>query len=140
MNINIFIRNVQLYKLGIGELNGRDKKIYNFLVDNLTGLCVYTSDKKPNYLYFGKTIDTIVLSYDSKNQILYIDYDKIWSFFNDNLSMGYVDLESLMRWWVGGGLNLKPKHINELFHYNNMSVGGGLNLKPKHIDYGRNTL
>jgi len=112
MNIEIFKRNIQLSKLGIAELDNFEKKAYDFLVDKLTGLCTYTSDKKPGILYFGKNTDNIVLIYDSQKECLHVDDYKIWSFFERGLSIDYTDTQSLMEWWVGLDLDLKPKYIN----------------------------
>jgi len=112
MDIKIFKRNIQLSKLGIGELDDDEKKIYNFLVDNLSNLQTFISDKNPDELFFGKSRESIVLIYDSKNETLHIDYVKIWSFFRDDLLMERSYIEILIKWWIGVQLNLKPKHIS----------------------------
>jgi len=134
MNVEIFKRNVQLAKLGIAELDGDEKTIYDFLVDNLSNLNTYTSDGEPDWLYFGKTIDTIVLSYDSQKECLCVIYQKIWSFFSANLSMEYPDLHSLMRWWVIDTLDLKLKHIQLSKNITFVEVTDTLDLKLKHIN------
>jgi len=132
MNTEVFKRNVQLSKLGISELDNVEKKVYEFLVNNLTGLCAYTSDKKLGILYFGKSADNIVLCYNLKEEVLHVDYNIIWSFFKYNLSIESFDIDSLIKWWVGMTLNSKPKHISFGLTPYNSSVGGGLDLKPKH--------
>jgi len=114
MNIEIFKRNVQLHKLGITELESSEQKIYQFLIDNLTGLCIYTSDKKPNYLYFGKSQESIVLSYNYIDNYLLISSDNIWHFFSDFLYIQYEDMHSLMRWWMEVILDLKLKDITKI--------------------------
>jgi len=111
MNIDIFKRNLQLYKLGIAELESNEKRIYDFLINNLTNLNLYTSDEHSYIIYFGKTINDIFLNYNSKNGMLMIDYDNIWSFFSDILSMEYSHILQLMRWWVDVALDLKPIYM-----------------------------
>jgi len=125
MNIQIFVRNISLTKLGLTELKGREKRIYEFLMENLSGLNTYTSDKKPKMLYFGKSEEDIVLFCNSESETFYVDTDKIWSFFENGLSMDYSDIKSLIIWWVAMTLNLNiddiirivfPSHINMNFN------------------------
>jgi len=84
MDIGIFKRNIQLYKLGIGELGVDEQKLYDFLTENLWNIDTYISNEYPEMLYFGKNRRSIILCYDSDNRILDV-YDKIWLFFRDDL-------------------------------------------------------
>jgi len=86
MNAQIFIRNVKLAKLGMGELNRNEEKLYKFLMDNLYGLNTYITDEHPDKLYFGKDKGQIILSYSLKNEWLWVKYSDIWSF----LAMFYL--------------------------------------------------
>jgi len=138
MNLEIFIRNVQLAKLGIGELDDDEKKIYNFLVDNLSNLQTFISDKNPDSLYFGKNRESLVLSYNSKNETLYINNKKIWSFFRDDLSIEPSDIATLIKWWVGVELDLKPKDISGEYPLSLIRVGVELDLKPKDTEKEKN--
>ena len=137
MNIEIFKRNISLYKLGIAELDNSERIIYEFLIENLSGLNTYISDKYPDDLYFGKSEKDIILYYDTKNEWLRVKYDNIWSFFKNDLMMEYDNIQSLTKWWVDVTLNLKPKHTNHLEAPISISVDVTLNLKPKHTSSKR---
>jgi len=123
MNLEIFKRNLQLYKLGIAELEGNEKKIYNFLMDNLFGLNTYITDEAPDYSYFGKSTNEIVLRYSLKNELLLVKYSNIWSFFNNDLYMDNDNIEELMEWWVEHTLSLKPCMIHEGFNSKLFQLG-----------------
>jgi len=107
MNVEIFIRNVQLAKLGIAEFNSDEKKTYEFLIDNLSELNTYISYEKPNRLYFGKVPDKIVLEYDLEDEQLWVEYH-IWKY----LIYKHIDIKPLLKWWVKNTLGLNPKHID----------------------------
>ena len=90
MNVDILIRDFKLFRLGTGELDDNEAKIYNFLVDNLCELNTYTSVDIPRvgWLYFGKSeIDIdIVLFYNPKCEDLYVNYG-LWYFLNEDLNI-----------------------------------------------------
>jgi len=133
MNIEKFKRNIQLHKLGIGKLNRKEQKVYNFLANKLKGLCVYKSDKEPNFLYFGKNDDIIVLVYNSNDETLYVDDDEIYTSLEFKTSIQYYDIEPLIRWWVDLVLNLKPKHILPRDIRAWFLLDGAFSFKPKYI-------
>jgi len=119
IDIQIFIRNIQLYKLGITDLEGDEKTIYEFLVSNLSELNRYKlvdeSVDELDTLCFGKSIDKIVLYYKSKIEVLTVDYTEIWLFFSSDLSMESSDIRMLIKWWVAYSLELLPKYITVEF-------------------------
>jgi len=111
MDIDILKRNISLAKLGITKLEGNEKKAYVFLVDNLSGLERYTSNRRLDDLFYGKSINNIVLIYHSNKKWLFVSYDKIWSFFEKELLINVDGVESIIKWWVKNTLDLNPKNI-----------------------------
>jgi len=110
MDVEIFKRNVQLAKLGIAELEGTEKRLYKLLLNTLSELNVYTSDETTDYLYFGKSTSKIVLYYDSKEEALFVHFNRIWRLFRDAL-LNDFKIQMIISWWVGLTLGLKTKDI-----------------------------
>jgi len=108
MNIEATIRSLKLYRLGIGILEGDEKIIYGHLVKNFSELLLFSDETC--YVYFGKTEDKIIISYDSKMNTLYI-VESLWYFFQEHFRINDGDTTTLMEWWIGISLSLKPKHI-----------------------------
>jgi len=133
MNIKKVIRNIQLSKLGISELDSDEKKIYEFLIDNLSKLNTYISDDNPNCVYFGKNIENIVLSYYEKNELLNVSYEKIWSFFSRDTGMIYENIQLLVIWWGENTLNLKVKNSQFIFDNNYIMTERELRKKTNNL-------
>ena len=114
MNIEAFKRNVQLAKLGIGELDRLERKLYDFLIIDLSDLKKYVPDKYPNNIYFGKSKHNILFKYDSQSQWLYVNYG-VWRFLTNDLNIRYIDVPKLISWWVEATFAFKPKHIDNSF-------------------------
>ena len=119
LNLEIFKRNVSMFKLGIAELDMEELKIYEFLITNLSGLKIYTYNRNSDdILFFGKSADSIVLKYNSGLEILWVEYDKIWSYLMGT-ALYYNDAISLISWWVEIeiGVSLLVKEIYSVFTY-----------------------
>jgi len=114
INIKILKRNLQLHKLGIGELDSDEDKLCVFLLNNLSKLKTHKSDMSPNDLYYGKSADEIVLYYEVRKKCLWVEYSEVWSFFSKDLQMEKGDIDLVMLWWVGYTLGLKPKLIDKI--------------------------
>ena len=99
MNIKSFIRNVSLFKLGISELDGNEKRVYGFLMDKTSGLNYYTNEEYPDSYFLGKTEEEIVFLYH-KDTHLEVSYDKIWYFFENKIGIDYNEIQYLIKWWV----------------------------------------
>jgi len=104
-------RNIQLFKLGIGELTGVEVIIYRCLVDNLSGLNTYTLPKYQNCLFFGKDDTSLNVKYNSKESTLYIDTNIIWGFILIREHLSYKDLCSLIKYWINTELNIAPEKV-----------------------------
>jgi len=106
MDVNVFKRNVTLHKLGIGELEGNEKKIYDYMSDVLFGLSKYIQDEF--VIEYGKNKLSIILRYNFKTGVLYVSYNSIWCFFRDELGMRIDDMDNILIWLVGDKLDIKP--------------------------------
>jgi len=114
MDIKIFKRNIQLSKLGINELDKDEKKVHDFLMENLSGLNVYLFKDIPSEIYYGKSIHEIVLCHDLLDEYLLVNDDKIWNFFKNELHMNEYNIVSIISWWLSDIiLNLDPDGILE---------------------------
>jgi len=123
MDIEVFKRNLQLYKLGIAELDGDERRAYDFLINNLSALNTYKFDKYPDLIFFSK-VGIILLVYHLEEKCLEINYHRVWSFFRENLSMVNIEIDSLILWWVQVTLDLTPTHTIYLkYDYNHLIPG-----------------
>lgn len=129
MNLKQLKRDISLSKLGLFDLTGKSKAIIDFLNENLTGLNKYASDSYPNWLFFGKSKRNIVLEYNKENGYLYVDNDKIWSLFKNDLYIENTDIQEIIRWWVVYTLKLKVNYTLVSVNYFWKVVVGTLKLK-----------
>ena len=112
MNVEIFKRNITLHRLGIGELELVEKLVYECLVDNLSRLNKYVLDEHSDYLYFGKSIDEIVLIYNRKDNFLYVRSIIMLPLLGIYPSVNrFSAIQALIIYWVGVTLELKPVGI-----------------------------
>ena len=54
-------------------------------------------NRKPLFYYYQ----------DSKNGYVYINYDRIWVFFNSIFGLNYTESEEIMKVWLGETYNLR---------------------------------
>lgn len=78
----------KLNKIGIKWLN-----------DNYGDLEIFESPEYPNYVFYMKNGKSI-FGYNKKNGVTYINYGKIWSFFENYFSMNYEQIQDLTKAWV----------------------------------------
>jgi len=115
MDFKLFTRNVSLYKLGIGDLVGDDKRIYDFLIENLYNLNTYTESNGD--LDFGKDIDSIVLKYYPSTKKLYILGKYFFKFFDIDSSIGFDLVIIIIKWWVRLTLYINVDYLNYFYDY-----------------------
>ncbi len=99
MKLEQLKREISLNKLGITGMSMKASKILDFLEDNLMGLNKYTHVSDSRYICFGKEKDKLILEYDKERNTLSIDYE-IWSFFDLELSIEYIHIKSILRWYI----------------------------------------
>jgi len=94
-NLEIFN---QLYKLGISELNGIDKRVYGFLIGNLSGLSTCNSTSGDS-IFLHKTTGHL-MEYIIDTKLLKVFFNPIWHFLIDDLNISRPDAKELIRWWI----------------------------------------
>jgi len=115
---NKYIRNIKLHQLGI-DVDMQYIEIYNFLEENLNGLNEFKFGKDPKSLFYGKDKDNIILElYNykepklTKNNTLFVHYDKIWPFFREKYNVHRDDILVLLIWYVSNKFNFNPSNID----------------------------
>jgi hypothetical protein len=107
-------------KLGLGqslEIFGKDilKQTY---IDNPLSLSFLDQFnnlrpvEKDNEIYYVDNDNLPLFSYyiveqDSKNGYYYINYHRIWLFFDDIMGYNYTEIQEIMKEWLGTTYNLR---------------------------------
>ena len=115
MNIEIFKRNIKLQELGIGVLSNKEQKIFDFLNENLTNLNTYTLDKYPGYIFMGKDFENFIIQYHIYDKFLYLKYDRIWAYLENEFNMNYSKSKDILKWWIYDKLDLEVGNITTFF-------------------------
>ena len=93
-----YIDNPESYLVQFNNLNPVDKGDYIYYVDN---------DNLALFSYYKK-------EQESKNGDYYINYYRIWSFFEDVMGYDYTEIQEIMKEWLGTTYNLRgltPFHL-----------------------------
>jgi hypothetical protein len=59
----------------------------------------FETEEYPDYIFFMKDGE-IIFDYYKKNGIVYISYDKIWSFLENFFGLEYEEIQDLTKEWV----------------------------------------
>ena len=59
-----------------------------------------------------------VLFYDKEDEVVYVEYKKIWSFFEDYFDLEYQDVKAITEEWMGETYNLKGVTVDRRFWSN----------------------
>jgi len=70
-----------------------------WLNNNFGDLELYETDREPNYIFYMKNGE-VIFDYDKLNGRAYINYRKIWSFFESIFSMDYRLIQSTITKWL----------------------------------------
>jgi len=129
MNTQIFIRNIQLYKLGLTDLDTLEKEVYDFILINLSDLLCFEDEDYPECLFLGRNSDeVIIIYYNKRTEFLYITCSVIWDFFIDKMKANRSEIKSLVQWWAKNSLGVDPTCVN--FMYFDKLTMAGFNIKP----------
>lgn len=82
-----------------------DRLAINWLNDNYGNLESYKSKKYPDFIYYKKGKE-VIFDYNKNNGYVFVNYDKIWSFFELYFSMDSQQIEDITTVWVGEHYNL----------------------------------
>jgi hypothetical protein len=91
----------------VGTGNSLKEYCINWLNDNFSDMDVVQSKDKPGYILYRYVDKNNILVYDKKNEYVYINYNKIWSFFENYFSMESEEIQELTQEWLSEAYNLK---------------------------------
>ena len=77
----------------------KDFIIKNYLNKEYSGLVRYKTNKHSNIIFFMKDGE-VIFEYKIKNGVVYISYNKIWSFLESFFGLKYEEIQSLTKEWV----------------------------------------
>ena len=85
-----------------------------------------TPVEKDNKIYYvDKDRLPLIMYYpDRKNSIVYIDFYRIWSFFERVIGLKYEDIQGIMREWLEDTYNLRGL-THEHYYSNSVALVGG---------------
>jgi len=70
------------------------------------------STEVENWTLFRYEKGKILMIYDRKTDIVYIDYDQIWSVLRNDFGLNYDDTQQVTEEWVGVAYNLRGVTTN----------------------------
>jgi hypothetical protein len=66
----------------------------------------YELGNYPDYIFYMKDGE-VILQYNKKNGVVYISYDKIWSFLDSFFGLEYEEIQNLIKIWLEEHYNLR---------------------------------
>ena len=97
MGIKGIIREIEISRVLNQPLDGDALVIQTFFNDLLNGLEIDTLDKYPDSIFFIKNGHDVYMEQDYKNERLFCSYNRIWSFFEGDLSLDYQEISDLIK-------------------------------------------
>ena len=79
--------------------NKRNQIVIKWLNSKYGDLTPYETEKYPDYIFFMKDGE-VVFDYDEKNKVIFISYDKIWSYLKNFFGLEYEEIQDLTKEWV----------------------------------------
>ena len=73
--------------------------IKNYLNKEYSGLVRYETDGWKDYIFFMKD-GKVIYEYNKKNGVVYLSYDKIWSFLSSFFGLEFEEIQVLTKEWV----------------------------------------
>jgi len=72
-----------------------------------TNLDVVQSEEKPDWELYRYEKGNNIMIYDRKNDYVFIDYHKIWSFLEKGFDLNYSEIQQLTEEWLSEVYNLR---------------------------------
>ena len=88
-----------------------------YLNMNFGDLTPKTTEKYPNSVFYVNPNNEIMMEYNQKNYLVYINYDDIWSKIESLFHLNYGDIKSLIKVWLEDTYKLEgvtPKHAGKM--------------------------
>ena len=89
-----------LYRIGF---NNNPMEFLN-LFNNLE---VVQSEEQPNWVLYRFEKGEKMMIYNKENDVVYINYNVIWSFFELGIDLNYDDTQDIMEMWLDKVYNLR---------------------------------
>ena len=102
-----FLDDPGLIGIVVGIGNSVKDYCINWLNDNFSNMDVVKSKDRAGYILYRYAAKDNILVYYKKNEDVYINYNKIWSFFESYFSMEYKEIQELTEEWLSEAYNLK---------------------------------
>ena len=97
MEIKSVIREIEISRVLNQPLDGDALVIQTFFDELFNDLEIDTLDEYPDSIFFIKNGNDFYMEQNYKDEKLYCSYNKIWSFFEGNLSLGYQEISDLIK-------------------------------------------
>ena len=78
-----------------------------YFIEFLNSLTTKLDSKYPDYIFYLNNKNKIVIEYDKKFNIAWLDYDKIWSVFETKYHLKYQEIKELTEPMLEQHLKLK---------------------------------
>jgi hypothetical protein len=79
--------------------NKLERLAIKWLNENYGDLEPFETEKHPDYIFYRKG-DEVIFDYNKKNEVVYVSYDEIWSFFESFFSMSNQQIKDITKIWV----------------------------------------
>jgi hypothetical protein len=85
-----------------------------------TDLDVVQSEEKPDWELYRYEKGNNIMIYDRKNDYVFIDYHKIWSFLKKVFGLNYSEIQQLTEEWLSEVYNLRgvTPHKDRIYRFN----------------------
>ena len=100
-----------------------------YFIEFLNSLTTKLDSKYPDYIFYLNNKGKIVIEYDKKSNIAYLDYYKIWSVFETKYHLKYQEIKELTGPMLEQHLKLKGVTTGIDLLINNASLEQHLKLK-----------
>ena len=73
------------------------------------------SKKEKNWILFKNKSNHVIMGYDVKFKMVYVDYNEVWLFLLHKFNLGYKEVRDLMKEWLSEVYNLKDVMVRNSY-------------------------
>lgn len=116
MNTDNIIRKIRLSGLDCYHVKDNESELFEFIKDNLLGLEAVRLDRYPDYIMYFKN-GKIIFQHFLKNNILYINFELVWSILDKMLNIeDYDDTNNSIKSIIEQAYKIKFGTIIRFWH------------------------
>jgi hypothetical protein len=127
-----YFRSLALHDLGI-PTEPEVLVLQDYIIERLSNLNQYTSKEYPDFIFYGKSKDAIILNYNSKNEHINLYYDQFSSKSFNHFGLQNTDIEAIIPKYVADTLQIKVNDIVVNVFYGVGLVVDTLQIKVNYI-------